>query len=108
MRPISTDTGRSGRLNPLASVAGSPVSSVSGARVTMISFAESSLTTTSPDNSEDLLQSSVNPLRVIHTPLASAMVMLSAVACDDKAPANPVIVTVRPAPERLSSRNAVR
>lgn len=74
----------------------------------MISPADSSLTTSAPDKSDDLLQSSVTSLIVSQTPTSSAMVKDWIVAREDKAPSNPVTVTTRPASDRLSSRNAVR
>ncbi|EKD60665.1 MAG: hypothetical protein ACD_54C00623G0001 [uncultured bacterium] len=74
----------------------------------MISPAVSSFTTTSPDSKADRLQSSDTSRRVSQMPVSSAMVSSVSVACEESAPAKPVTITLRPAPDRLSSRKAVR
>ena len=74
----------------------------------MMLVAESSLISNAPDSSAERLQSRVTPSMVSQTPASSAMVSVSIVARADSAPAKPVMVTCRPAPERLSSRKATR
>ena len=104
---MEIDTGRSGRAKPPASGEGA-LSPASGTRSSTISRAESSATSTTPRSSADRLQSSTTPSSVIQIPASSAIVNRSIVARDDSAPSKPVITTARPAPERLSSRSAVR
>jgi len=106
--PISTDTGNSGRAKGVASGEGIASCGITGSRSSVIVSAESSFTTTCPDSRDERDQSSTTPSSVTQTPASSAISSRSMVARDDSAPSKPVMVILRPAPDRLSSRKAVR
>jgi len=104
--PMFTATGSSGRENPFASALTLP--SGIGARGMSMLAAESSLTSIRPDKSAVRSQAMAPSLIVSQTPSPSEMVIRLKVARDDSAPAKPSMLTVRPRPERLRSRNEVR
>ena len=102
------ETGSSGSAKSAASGDGMSLCASTGRRVISILAAVRLSIATAPFNSAARCQSSFTSVSVNQMPSSSAMVIVARLACDDNAPRNPVMITCRPAEDRLSSRKAVR